>query len=295
MGISGQWVRSRRVELPYADARRWGTGINPVHAVRDNTGRGNEQSPGTIPAAGAVPEYVNQSAPWGYEPDDIAGLDVFSSPVEATHGIQFMQDDLPRWGQSTTETRASIQRDMRRPWGAGPRFKAAIHSFRAGARDRDQEFSNETPTETVNEGFINKPSSGMGEGEVPDAVPSSDGQLIVQTSMVQRNKSMDNGRAQLRDTDDPRTSIASRIVPMRLRIYSEGQRLYDMLPRDQNQSPRPFSWRTAGTGPAEWMQPNSQYPLETLQRTPPPDPSMGTPDTQYSDGYGYSDEDSGWY
>ena len=295
MAVSGAWVRSRRVRVPYADARRWGTGVHPVHSIRDNTGRGNEQSPGTTPAAGAVPEYPDPVAQWGYDPADIAGLDVTGSEFEAVHGVPFMVDDYPRLGDSITQTRATIPREMRRPWGAGPRFKAAIRSFRGGARNDHQDYSPQVPTETVGEGWVNKPSSGMGEGEIPDAVPSSDKQLLVQTSMVQRDMPMENGRAQLRETDDPRTSIPSRIVPMRLRHYSEGQRLYDMLPRDQDQTPRPFSWRTAGVGPQAWMEPNSQYPIDAMQRTPPPDPSMGTPDTQLSDGYGYSAEDTGWY
>lgn len=295
MAVSGAWVKSRRVTEQYADARRWGTGINPVHAVRDNTGRGNEQSPGTVPAAGAVPEYPDAVAPWGYDPADIAGFDVFSSPAEATAGIPFTVDDLPRWGEPTTVSRADIPREMRRPWGAGPRFKAAIRSFRGGARDHDQEFSNEIPTETVSEGWVNKPASGMNDGEVADAIPSADNQVFVQTSMTQRYLMLDNQRAQDRGTDEIRTSIPSRIVPMKLRLWSQGGRDYDMTPRDQNQVPRPFSWRTAGTGPAEWMQANTQYPLETLQRTPPADPSMGTPDTELSSGYGYSDEDGGYY
>jgi hypothetical protein len=115
--------------------------------------------------------------------------------------------------------------------------------------------------------------------------------------MVQRHKTQNNQRATMRGTDDSREEIQSRIAPMKLKIYSEGERHYDMTPRDMDDIPRPFWYRTAGTGRNLEMLPNEMVVISPLQRTPPPDPSLGPTEISIDPegGFGYTAEDQGWY
>jgi hypothetical protein len=311
--ISGAWSRKYQRQVPYADARVWGTGINPVHALRGDPGRpyhanldANDMGFRTKAEFVTSPDFIQTRAPWGYDPDDIAGLDVFADPEAAVVGIPFDQDGWPSWdggiqdGQSTPVNRASIATWEQRPLGASGRFRNFIRGIRGGAHDNDRWVSNQVPTETVSEGWINKAASGMDMGEVPDdnVLPPSEAQLYRGTSMQQRYLQLNNDRSLERGTDQPRTSIPSRLAPMKLKVYSGEERHYDMFPYQGDVIPRPFYYRTAGTGPEEYLRSNDQYPRTALQRTPPPDPSMGTPDTELSandPAYGYSEEDIGYY
>jgi hypothetical protein len=323
--VTGAWANKYQAQVPYVDARRWGTGVNPVHAYRGYTGRpqnsklnANEMGvpDGVHPASigDTEPGFVEYGAPWGYSHEDIAGLDVFADDNAAVNGLPFEKDGWPSWtgdgqnGQSTPVNRASIGPQQARPWGAPQRVYERLRSMRAGAYDTDRWVSNQIPTETVNEGWVNKAASGMDEGTYPDdfTQPPDDSQLWVQTSEVQRTKTMVNTRAVMRGTDETRTPIASRLAPMKLKVYSgqepfvpnepDTYRAYDMFPYQIDDIPRPFYYRTAGTGPQEYMGTNDQRNRQGLQRTPPPDPSMGIPDTQLSDDeYGYSSEDTGYF
>jgi hypothetical protein len=130
-----------------------------------------------------------------------------------------------------------------------------------------------------------------------DVIVSDPAQYERQTSMQQRTKTLNNDRAVARDADTPRESIASRIIPMKLKKYSEEQRHYDMFPRQMDDIPRPFWFRRAATGPVEYMEPQAWYTVTPIQRTPPPDPALGPQEIALSGGdyYGYTTEDSGWY
>jgi hypothetical protein len=322
--LTGAWAAKYQADVPYVDARRWGTGVNPVHAYRGYTGRpqnsklnANELGvpEGVHPASIGDTEtgFVEYGAPWGYSTEDIAGLDVYSAA--AVDGVPITDDgSWPEWegsvqtGQSTPMNRANVKRGQYHPWGIGQRAKTMLHSLRAGAYDDDRWVSNQIPTETVSEGWVNKSASGMDEGTYPDdfTQPPDDSQLWVQTSEVQRTKQKVNDRAVMRGTDDARTPISSRLAPMKLKVYSgqepfvpnqpDTYRAYDMFPRQIDDMPRPFYYRTAGTGPQGYLGTNDQFNRQGLQRTPPPDPSMGIPDTQLSDDeYGYSTEDTGYY
>lgn len=327
--VTGAWSRKFQAQVPYVGAMRWGTGINQVHAYRAPTGRPmNSKLDASgiehIPAHFAASEdFIEYEAPWGYQPEDIAGLDVFADPNAALNGIQVVNDpDWPEWqnsefqntgganipsaggspapdGFQTGFVRANVRPDTYHPWGIGRMALTLLHSMRAGQHDEDYKVSNEIPTETVNEGWINKAASGMEEGEIPDdnVMPSSTAQYERNTSMQQRHQMLNNDRAMERGADEPRTSIASRIAPMKLKVYSGEERHYDMFPYQIDDIPRPFTYRTAGTGPAEYLETNEQWLRTPLQRTPPPDPSMGIPDTELSDisQYGYSGEDTGYY
>jgi hypothetical protein len=143
------------------------------------------------------------------------------------------------------------------------------------------------PSETVSEGWLNKPN----EGPVAVAAPSSFEQYERQTSMQQRFKVQDNTRARERATDPARSEIPSRVVPQRSPVYSGEERHIDMFPYQQTPTKeREFYYRTAGTGYAEWMDVNEMWDQTAVERTPPADPYIGQQDTQMN--YGYTVEDN---
>lgn len=151
------------------------------------------------------------------------------------------------------------------------------------------EQANSKPTETVSEGWINKATSFTAYAE-----PSDPSQYEVQTSMRQRFGTRDNHRAQARCTDDPRAKIASRVEPMVEKVWSTGERTYDMFPFQIDQIERPFRFRTAGVGPAQWMETNEYNAMTPYQRIPPPDPAAGVPEVG-SELYGYTGEDTMYF
>lgn len=316
--ITGQW--GRIYTAPYSGAAKWGTGINPIHQFYGEPGDplrsfGRAGSPGNTRAGGYGPEssfaertppfaasadFIETGAPWGYMPEDIAGLDVFQlSDFDANrHGLDIVNDaDHPEVGIPTTAVRGVNK--FGPPVGIPGRETTGL--IRAGQWDADFEVSDQVPTETVSEGWVNKPASGFDMGESADDVVVSDpSQYEVQTSMTQRHKKQNNDRALQRGTDVPRTPIDSRIAPMKLKIYSGQQRHYDMFPYQIDDKPRPFWYRRAATGRQWELRPNEMYVTEVMQRTPPPDPSLGPPEQEFSDpnfdaNYGYTGEDQGWY
>jgi hypothetical protein len=291
--VTGQWKRLRTV--PYVDAAKWGTGINPVHEEYGSDpariyGRvGNV--PDITPPAYASPDFIETHAPWGYQPEDLAGLDVFADPVLATRGIPHDNDDWPHVNEDTGETRATVPRESYHPWGSDGAFVTRLRSIWGGPRDSDQKVSNEVPTETVSEGWLNKPT-----GEPADSEPSADAQIFIQTSERQRYETRANTAAVSRATDDARSSIASRVVGQKLKVYSGGERHYDMYPFQQDDIIRPFYYRTAGTGPEHYLDSNEMYVATAMQRTPPPDAGVGEPEVDETLGtYGYTNEDEGYW
>ena len=343
--ISGAWARKFQLQVPYVDARKWGTGINPVHSQYGGPGRpsnpkldANQLDQGRTPTNFAVSQdFVEYGPYYGYHPEDVAGLDVFNQPewqgeygsglVNTEAHPNYQSPDAPSHGPITMGgqsgapgpvnpavevNRAFIPAWTSRPW----QFvnKARLHSIRAGETEADtgiaqRGVSSVIPMETVNEGWVNKGSSGdIAPGEVPDdnITISSTNQYERNTSMQQRHKTLNNERAMERGTDEARTDVASRIVAMKVKYFSgqepfvPGQpdtyRAYDMFPYQIDDIPRPFTYRTAGTGPQGYLTVNEQFMRTPLQRQPPPDPSMGVPETDLAEtGYGYSTEDQGYY
>jgi len=300
--ITGQWGRTYTV--PYSGADKWGTGINPVHQFygEDSPLRvyGRQGNRPVVTAPGeADRDFVTGETSWGYVPEDLAGLDVFANPEEAITGVLFVKDSHPDLSEGTVTYRANVPNQSRRPWGSSGAYKNVLRSIMRSAGNINNQangYSYQLPTETVSEGWVNKPASGMDEGQVPYAVVSDPAQYEVQTSMRQRDAVQDNGRAVLRQTDVPRENIASRVAPMKLKIYSGEQRHYDMFPRQMDDIPRPFWYRRAGTGRIQEMAPNAMVVISPLQRTVPPDPSLGPQETTLTDdNFGYTSEDQGWY
>lgn len=299
--ITGQW--GRMYTAPFSGAGKWGTGINPIHQYYGSEplrvyGRTGEM-PDVHSPAEADADFIQTESPWGYQLEDIAGLDVFqlSDPAVNWRGMQFERDGRPDWGETTPQTRGTIDPRTVYPVGSPGIIASRVRAYRYGPRDVDSEVSNQVPTETVSEGWVNKPASGMHEGTPADSMPSDPAQYEVQTSMRQRYNKQNNDRALLRGADEAREPIESRVAPPKLKLYSGEERHYDMFPKEMDDIPRPFWYRTAGTGRQVEMMPNEMYVVTPLQRTPPPDPSIGMAEISIPGGdeYGYTIEDQGWY
>jgi hypothetical protein len=325
----GPYARPSSVLAPYETATVWGTGIDPIHsyygegpplrvigragAIGSSPVGGGQQDPRMRdyqPPADSQSPNPPEELTWGYPveygPDSFGmGAD---SPISygdtAPAVVQFL-DDRPAWDTPVQSQKLRRDASTMTPWNkTGEKLRSmreGSHRFRVnprapqvgqgdGYQPISAEPSNSNPTETVSEGWINK-----GTSFVPDANPSADSQYVIQTSMVQRYRSRDNQRAQARATDDPRSTIDSRVMAMVEKVYSTGERLYDMFPYQIDQIERPFRYRTAGVGPAEWMVANEYSAITPVQRTPPADPAMGVPEVSEPNDYGYSSEDVMYY
>jgi hypothetical protein len=294
--VTGAWMERTGMAVPYAGAAKWGTGINPVHQYYGGGSPRQPKPTDITPPSESTEGYIESQAPWGYSTDDFAGIDAVANLDEAIHGVPFVQDDYPSWDETTPDIRAEVPVNSSAPWNASTRFKNILRSVLAGPGNRGMIAGNatwQTPTETVSEGWINKPASGMHEGDIPASEPADNSQVFIQTSQVQRNKQLSNQRAVMRVTDAERTPIGSRVAPMKLKVYSQGERLYDMYPYEANVIPRPFYFHRAATGRVDEMEPNEMYVTSPLQRTVPADPSMGDEDLGVPDGY--TEEDIGYY
>lgn len=323
----GPYARQSTVYVPYATAAVWGTGIDPVHSYYGEGPPlrviGRDGAIGSSPVANASPRDRDYQAPvegnaadtnqeelWGYPggvdygPDSFgAGADSPISYEDTSFAIDQYIDSRPAWNVAPEQDRLRSNADTMAPWGtAGLKVmgmvRAGSHRFRRnpdeqlkGQGDGYQPISAEpsasNPTETVSEGWINK-----GTSFVSDANSSADEQIFVQTSMRQRYGVRDNRRAMMRGTDDERSKIGSRVMAMVEKVYSEGERNYDMFPYQADEIRRPFRNRTAGVGPAEWLEANEYGLITPVIRTPPPDPAQGVNEVQYPDEYGYTQEDT---
>jgi hypothetical protein len=289
---SGMWVSKYigKHEIPYTGAAKWGTGINPVHAmygegppIRIMGREGEEGSAGYDgqPAGlNSLPQDWIPAELWGYHHQD------------STINNYVYYDDRPTWGEQPPDYRADV---VNHPPGmsndpAETKTTGTNNVFRQiqeGAHRYRQKFADSLPSETVTEGWRNKPKGNPANSQV-----SADSQYTIQTSMQQRYRARNNDHAVARSTDDPRHVIHSRVIGQRLKIYSGQERHYDMFPFQQDEINRPFWYRRAGTGIPEMMGPNEMYQSQAYQRTPPPDPDMGP---QEVDQYGYTGEDQMYY
>jgi hypothetical protein len=280
MAIAGTFKRQALAEGHYQGARVWGTGINPIHASRDD-GKGrildstNTYEPGPddpgidygycmedMDCLGVLPAYTEDHPNWG----DIA-------PRSQTKSY-------PRWGMDGNEYPLDAVGNP--PMGTG------LHTFTRGNAIR-RDIPMQIPNETVTEGYRSKTYA---QGEYAYARPSDDSQYTMQTSMQQRDQARNNEHAQARGTDDAREPIQSRVAGQKHYEASQGERHYDMTPREQDYILRPWTTRTAGTPPEAWLEGQEMYVSDAVQRQPPSDPYMGVNagDTPNMD-YGYTGED----
>lgn len=326
----GPYARPSQVHVPYATAAVWGTGIDAIHSYYGEGPPlrviGRDGTIGSSPVANSGPRDREYQAPvegnaadypqemtWGYpggidyEPSSFGqGANAPIDYSDTSFAVDQYMDDRPAWNVPPEQERLRSNADTMAPWGQSGlkvmlMIRAGSHRFRRNPRATlpgqgdgyqpiSAEPSNSNPTETVSEGWINK-----GTSFIADANPSADEQIFIQTSMRQRYGVSNNRRAMMRGTDEDRTGIPSRVMAMVEKVYSTGERNYDMFPYQQDEIRRPFRSRTAGVGPAEWLETNEYSALTPVVRTPPPDPAQGVNEVQFPDAYGYTQEDTMYY
>lgn len=277
--ISGTFYN--RYVVPPTTSTVWGTGYNPVHAQYGSAPRpGISQREGEItPAFEGVSRDLIPEEFWGYTAEDFQGAGYF------------VRDDRPGWDVAPEDNPSRDNTGDQPSWNATGAAKTRFRSKMDGAfskfRGKLPRATYQIPTETVSEGWINK-----AVGPRPaNSVVSDPAQYEMQTSMTQRYRARNNDHSVMRSTDDPRAHINSRVSNPIVKVYSQGDRDYDMLPKEQHATyERPFYYRTAGTGIQGQMLPNEMWDQSAIERTPPSDPYIGQPDTSFE--YGYTQEDS---
>ena len=240
---------SSQYAIPQQGAGVWGTGYNPVHAIygspadRLNSLRPREGD--VTPPFGAVPQELIPEPMWGYQMED--------RPNQ-----YYVADGRPGWDVQTPENPSRYSTGDMPPYNATGAARTRFRSLMQGAysvwRGKLPAANYMQPSETVSEGWINKPT-----GRPANASPPSDpSQYEIQTSMAQRYRARNNDSAVLRATDVARSHINSRVTGVKLKVYSTGQRIYDMQPKEQSPDnpdmSRDFYYRTAGTGLQDQME-----------------------------------------
>jgi hypothetical protein len=269
MAITGNYLSSNA----YTGARKWGTGINPVHWLTDpNEGRPGKPihtgtGPNGSPSAQLPENLLDDTVPeYGYTDED------FSSAIWG-YGYDTGTADRPGLGISTEDSRGSTKNFPSRTQ-PGPPSGDSIRRLEKGAQRTNDALV--TPSETVSEGWRNKTVDSVNNARVSD--PS---QYEMQTSMTQRDKVREGSQRGAGSASEYTAPIGSYRPTwgMRLKPWSGKQRHYDMTPRVQDDIPRPFWYRQAGTGYVEWMRANEafNYQVHPLQRQPVPDPYAGFP------------------
>lgn len=305
MAISGAW-RSR-ASRDYTGATKWGTGINPIHEVRDQ-GRGR--------VVGAKETLLPLGEPSDViAPDYLGSDDWLCEPYTdmTTDGESYRyQDDRPRYDQTTPQFRDSTNSpamgetpawgvyyddnpdgDFPRPGPTGG-TQAWLDVSRGEANERQHAIA--VPTQPVTGGWLSKVRGAQALAESQD--PTQPGFVFtINNSTVQGPglKTSNNERAVGRGTDSPRSPITSRTAGQVEKVYGRsfgmggGSGTPDMFPREQLSGyRRPFFYRTAATPPLEQHSYNEMEGRVPINRTMPADPYLGDPE---ADGVG---EDSGY-
>lgn len=273
MALTGAWKDAHATQ---SGARKWGTGINPIHSQATADGR--------------------HVAPAGYtgldEETDLLGEwqnDGWSNEPWQTENHELPRDigmyDRPNYGDSPQHARSGTD--------GFPQYGNYQGGIPGGTEVRtrkhgsdDMQTPNQIPTKSVSEGWLNKPVS-----EVEDAVTADMSQLLMQTSMVQRDKTREGSQRGEGSQSEYDAPIHSRIVGQRLKVYSGGRRHEDMQPKTQTQRIRGWWNRAAGTGDPRMMEVNSQQQRAAIAREVPSDPYVMPPAVADSANYGYQEED----
>jgi hypothetical protein len=280
--ISGNWAAIHSNAADYTGAKRWGTGVSELYAAIGAgvplrmTGRNPEQAEyREVPAAllpGEFYGYTMEDLPQGTDDAFMVGVPPWTDRPEVTRGSS---GEFPP---------PSLQA---RPNGPSGNWFRSVHQMGMLKAAHDP---TAYPTETVSEGWLNKE-----HGQINDAEVSADAQYTRQTSMQQVNPQAgrNNDAAVARGTDDARFNIMTRLTGMKVKPWSEGQRLQDMFPYQQDLILRPWWWRRMGVGREQDMVTNEFQPTLSVQRNPPSEPYTGPDEAGGSDtgDYGYTPED----
>lgn len=300
MAIGGTWAQRYADAQAYTGARRWGTGVNPVHGLRENPGRVTGAKT-TLYPLGDASDAVAESILAG---DDFIGADWEGEQPYPDEVFRY-QEDRPRWDEVTRQFRGesnSAAMGEQPPWGVyndtdpvdgfplpGPTggMDMALDVDHGERVERQHAIA--APTRGVAGGWRNKNHAAPALASGNDGQETGDpaAQWAVNTGKVQGQglKYLDNTRALARGTDAPREAIRSRTAGMRQYVpgtsfgMGGGPGTPDMQPYSQTAGlKRPFFPRRAGLPPAEehtWNEMEGRYPL---QRTVPPDPYQGDPE-----------------
>lgn len=283
MAVAGTWSATN---LRFSGSGKWGTGINPIHGVRDN-GRADDilvshEQP-RYDYGGHVPAQLEETEDWGYCAGDYMS--------ESGAGLR-MVDDRPGWGRQVD--RSDLPANYPEPGepGAGEDWRNVPHHSAEEAQATINVFQG-----GVAGGWLNK-----ARGQVNRPVTSDPRQYEINTSMAQGAGVgvMRNDRAVARGLP-ARSPIESRTAGMIVKSWARsfeqggGPGTPRMVPFQQSTLKRPFYFRTAGLPPPEAHMMNTAEGRVPLQYVPPDNPPMGADATAGQAGdYGYTDAGE-WY
>lgn len=337
---TGSWRASVVSQAEYTGASKWGTGINPVHS---NATMGPYLGgpaklvidPISTPGGDNTYGYIAEDQAWEFTSDNpdpnLPQYDQVNIPDLWGSNEQTGTTDRPRWGNEQGDSlssemgwglpnpdpgppppisqRAKTQnstRDDYPPWGGSRKTAPLGTRIRALMRgDALQTKMRVLPNEDVAQGWVNKGGANFDLGTPADSRPSDDSQIFIQTSDVQRYKTRE-GSQNIGSQSTFNSPVQSRVRGQKVKVYAaeDSARHWDMLPYEQNDYPRPFLSRQAGTGYPYWQLTNEMYVSPAIQREPPADPSLGTVAGISGTGgntggtitdYGYSYEDGQYY
>lgn len=316
MTYSGAWRAANVTPLDYAGAAKWGTGVNPIHAVPEGIPRGDIKLPlGQTGTGGAAPEVVLGPIEWGYQAED--------AQFYTGEDYRYLREDHPNLGDNTgarpdrdgqiMEVGAYPQPEGWPSWGpanldgtsddfplTGPPAGAGVRSYSDQLEiERGRLIAVPTP------GYTGGWQSKL-HGNVNEARTSDPSQYEIATGLRQTVSQLDNNRAVTRATDAPRSPMHNRLTGVKVKSYAKslgmggGPGTPDMYPQQQDGVPkRPFFYRTGATPPAEPHTWNEITYFDPVMRVVPDDPgALVTTQSNAGSGgpdYGYTSEEGSWY
>lgn len=285
--ITGSWKAQNAGRQ--ITALQWGTGYNPIHAVRIGDGR-NVAPEGTSVLVDPTLTTGDYSADtpqgYGYALED-------ETSTLFGYGTEVGTADYQPWGDGhdleSGSTAIPSTGTEYPPYGPYPQGVPGGTYIRAENHGAELMYKTKLrPYEDGANGWENKETS-----EINDAGISDPTQYVMQTSMTQRDKvragSQSSGTAN--EFDAP---IRSRIMPMIEKKWSDShERRYGMTPKQQDMIVRPWFTRQAGTGRMADMRVNEMYVSEPRNRRAPENPDVGNDVNFNSNGY-VDDTGYGW-
>lgn len=307
MAIAGSWRAGAITPAEYAGATRWGTGINPVHALPDaHHPTGTKLPLGSTGNGETIAETVLGPVQWGYAAED--------AQYYVGEDYRYLREDHPNWGENEAgrpDRSGSAQAAGEYPnpggwpsWGPSGADDTdfPLPGYPGGADLRAEQHGSETerhrmiavPTRGVSGGWLNK-----AHGQVNEARTSDPSQYEVTTSMRQLHGVLHNDRATARATDDPRSPIGTRLTGVKVKSYGKslgmggGPGAPDMFPRQQDLPLRPWFYRQGGAPPAEAHTWNEVTYFDPIERTLPADAGqyVTTVEAASPEAYGYTGSD----
>lgn len=300
MATSGTWAERYANAQAYTGAKRWGTGYNPVHEIRDNPGKVIGTRENLLPL-GEESDVVSDNI---LSPDDYVTADWGGEAPYPGEDFRY-QDDEPRWGTPTESYRDDTHNAVAGEWASwgvyndpnpvdgfplpGPTGGMDSALDVSHGEDQERQRAIAVPTLSSLGGWRNKFRMSPALAAQNDGQDLGDplAQWAVNTGKQQDQgvKSLDNSRAVLRGTDAARESILSRTAGMRNYQPATsfgmggGSGTPDMQPFQQTAGlKRPFAIRAPGIPPMEDHTWNEMEGRAPMQRTVPPDPYQGDPE-----------------